>query len=580
MTTSVPSRLPDERTLFHLIPLNAQAQAAVRLKSNSPYVSFSPECGRDGLEVGFHIPRKPRGDVITRLGRDADLILDNPTVSSRHVEFKLNMHSHVVMLRVLSKDEASVSVILRSTEDAGVEDIDMSGVEAPEHHECRDNWGDCVLLYRRSYLITICDYKFNLIWVDKSDDQLKALALHGQKISEEEAKKLPRRKAPTTTMSVSYLRSRPGDVPECLLREAAGSRELKHESAFTTVHNALDDKDGNHVIVVTIKLNAFKAQRKDAIRSAINQEVTFLKKCGHVSLSLSPTPQSADHSRLTTNKQRNIISCLGSKDFETDQPIFYINPADGDSNHLSETQKTLWQVGLGERMLLQILDALAYLAENNMSHGSIEPAKILYTYSRAQNKTEMDKYDFQLSHFGISKYAMKPPSRFRAPELWDENEPDPAKLVTPKTDVWCLLAAYAATHPSTQRDISQVSSLSALCQVMGRVRQLWPLLNPMAIEDPQQRASATQMIHFLAGLEGPGQPPVAPAPAPLSLGAGGPTDGPADTGGQELEPAIIHELRYNMRNRGVSQRASQRGDARRRQSPRRETGQNNRVKKP
>ncbi|CAH0002326.1 unnamed protein product [Clonostachys byssicola] len=587
MAASYGVRSPHQQTLFHLIPINEKARAALDHPDNSQFVSTTSK--GDGLEVGYHVPSISRGDVITSLGRDADLIL-NQSQYSRHVDFQLNKDVRKVMLRVLSKDKSSVSV----DPCAGVGDRHMGGVTTPQLARPskstprlatrRDDWDDSDdwvdrrdygLVYGQSYLIDICGYRFWLIWVEKNPEQLQALALQRQ------------------------------------IRELLDTQGPKHVSPFTAVHKALDNTTGNIIIVTKIKLGKFGA-RQDEVRSAIRQEVAFLQEHRHP----------------------NIISCLGSRYFETGLPVFYTDPKEGDILHLSETQTILWPNGLGQRMVRQMLDALAYLAENNMSHGSIEPAKILYTYNRTQNMAEIDKYGFQLSHFGISKYAVKPPAQFRAPELWDDNEPDPAKLVTPKTDVWCLLAAFAATHPSTQREISQVIGLSALCQVMRRVRNLWPLFNPMGTEDPKQRASATQMIHFLAGLEGQTQPPVAPAaalfpvapspaqppvspipalfpvapaptpalftaatspaqppvspapslfpaapspalfpivpsparpssvpgPVPPSPGARGPTDDPAGRGGQKLT-TTVDELQYNLRTRTVTQRAEQRRNA-------------------
>ncbi|CAH0045438.1 unnamed protein product [Clonostachys solani] len=566
MAASAGTRLPDEETLFHLIPLNEQAEAAVDHSDNSQYVSVSTEYGRKGLEVGYHVPTNPRGDVITSLGRDADLILNHaededkkpPFVSARHVDFQLNMHSHVVMLRVLSPDPTSVSVVLRDSKDAGVDDVDMSGVDAPESYGCRETWGDSVLLYGRSYHINICHYKFNVIWVRKTPEELEALALQGQKTSVARAQRLPARERPTPKYPLYYIHKRSADNAGCRVRETPESRVLEQESDLATVHKALDNGDGHGIIVVTIKLSNFGAQRKDQVRSAIRREVKFLKQ----------------HRRDT------ILPCLGSKNFETDLPVFYFDLAEGNIWHLSTTQTILWSGDLSQRMLRQILDALEYLAENDMCHGSIEPEKILYyNYNdEGKSETEIDKYFFKLSHFGITKYAAKPRAQFRAPELWDDKEPDTAKMVTPKTDVWCLLAAYAATHPSTQWDMLQVSSLSALCKVMGKVGQMWPSLNPMATEDPTKRASATQMLSFLPKLKVPAQSPGAPSPAQSpsvpgpaspSLGAGGPTDDPADPGGRELEPAIIETFRYNMRDRTVRQRAEQRRNARPRPGQRR-----------
>lgn len=285
MAASNDRRLPDEQTLFHLIALNEQAEAAVSHPDNSRFISRSPTCGRSGLEVGYHVPSISRGGVITSMGRRADLILNHaededknpPFVSARHVDFELQRHSRVVMLRVVSTDERSVSVTLQSSEDTDVDDIDISGVEAPERHTRSEDWGDCVLLYNRSYLITICDYKFNLVWVRKSCGELEALALRGWEISDAKAKKLPARERPTPKDPLYYIRNRPVDKPECPIRETADSRELKHESHFATVHKALDNSYGNNIIVVTVKLSKFGVQRKDEVRTAIHREVTFLK---------------------------------------------------------------------------------------------------------------------------------------------------------------------------------------------------------------------------------------------------------------------------------------------------------------
>ncbi|VUC31257.1 unnamed protein product [Clonostachys rosea] len=576
--------LPHNDTLFHLIPENAQAQAALDHPDNSRFVSLSTKSGHKGLEVGYHVPSESKGDVITRLGRDADLILIKgekesrkpPFVSSRHVDFRLNTETQLVMLHVLCNDESPVSVKLHHSKATDADDVEMGGVDAPGHDERREHWGDSVLLYGQSYKITICDYKFNLEWVEKDPEQLKALALQGQKISDEKAKRLPPRKQPTPSNIGSYIRTRPAESPECSVREAEGSLVLKQKSALTFVHKGLDNTSGVYIIVKTIKLGEFGPRRKEEVRSAIEHEVKFLKKHRHP----------------------NINPCLGSKDFQTDLPVFYTILARGDISDLSRTQKNLWEGGLLEKMVRQALLGLAFLADNGVCHGSIQPSKILYTYGRTQEETEdeekadqekINKYRFLLSDFGISKYAAKPPAQFRAPELW--NQPDTAWTMTPKTDVWCLLAACAATHPSTKDDMSQVSSYPALCGVMEKVVRMWPALLPMAAIEPESRAPAAHMLHYLSIFEDAAQSPGAPGPAPLPdppgsaplpdppgsaplldppgsapppSGAGRPADGSADPAGQQAEAAGTVTTRYRLRNRTVSHQPQQRRKARHR----------------
>jgi hypothetical protein len=67
-------------TLFHLVPLNQTARDSVLHPDNTRFVSSSAindnrGHSEPGLEIGFHVPRIPGGYVITRLGRNADLIL-------------------------------------------------------------------------------------------------------------------------------------------------------------------------------------------------------------------------------------------------------------------------------------------------------------------------------------------------------------------------------------------------------------------------------------------------------------------------------------------------------------------------
>lgn len=89
-------------TLFHLVPVNEAAQAALQDPDNKGYVSPSADSGNPGLEIGFHVPPFSRGHVIARLGRDTDLILRD-SYSAVHVAFEIHPDTLVVMLSVRTK---------------------------------------------------------------------------------------------------------------------------------------------------------------------------------------------------------------------------------------------------------------------------------------------------------------------------------------------------------------------------------------------------------------------------------------------------------------------------------------------
>ena len=118
-----------------------------------------------GLEIGFHVPSLSRGHVITRLGRDTDLILRH-SYSAVHVAFEIHPETRLVMLSVRSKGPADVTV---ATIDQKDEDVIVDG--------------DCVILYGQNYGIRIASYVLLLVWrkVEGPDpaEAFRALAMSG-----------------------------------------------------------------------------------------------------------------------------------------------------------------------------------------------------------------------------------------------------------------------------------------------------------------------------------------------------------------------------------------------------------------
>jgi len=146
------------KTLFHLVPTNQVAHEALLHADNVRFVSNSRD-GRPGLEVGYHVPPIPGGHIITRLGRNADLILhqSNPTnpMSAAHVAFEVNPATELVVLSVRSKRLSSVRFAPRPDEDAMDITDDIPGSDEPG----QEITGDGVILYGQDYKILIAAYR-------------------------------------------------------------------------------------------------------------------------------------------------------------------------------------------------------------------------------------------------------------------------------------------------------------------------------------------------------------------------------------------------------------------------------------
>ena len=137
-------------TLFHLLPLNDQSHEVLNHPDNQRFVSLAH--GKEpGLEVGFHVAAVPNR-VISRLGRDADLIRRARTVSAVHIAFELHPKTRVILLSVRSKRISSVSV---TPTEKGVREEAVRG-EVDEK--------DCVLSHGKSYDINIVAYEFGRRW--------------------------------------------------------------------------------------------------------------------------------------------------------------------------------------------------------------------------------------------------------------------------------------------------------------------------------------------------------------------------------------------------------------------------------
>ena len=256
------------RTLFHLVPLNQLARDALLLPENSSYVSPSHASASDvqlGLEIGFHVPLKPAGRVITRLGRDADLILPERHISAIHIAFEIHPDTLVTLLSVRSK--RSSQVIVQSIEG------NADRVE-----------GDCVLLYGQNYTIRIVHYEFQLIWRNAATvESLRALVAQEYRNSLQRLQFVRPRDLPTDIGSElhTWHQTRLHTAKRILFREAEGEpRTLIGQGRFGDVFRAVDLESGNAIAVKVVRLSSYP--NVELARVALHREIKALEKLKHV----------------------------------------------------------------------------------------------------------------------------------------------------------------------------------------------------------------------------------------------------------------------------------------------------------
>lgn len=157
-------------------------------------------------------------------------------------------------------------------------------------------------------------------------------------------------------------------------------------------------------------------------------------------------------------------------------------------------------VTLAMSVFPQMLQALDFIASKDIVHRDVKPENILYV------SLPNGKYQFQLGDFGLCNRALFATSHagtdvYMAPEIvW-------GGIQTHKVDVWSLYVTLIWTM-----DISDFRRKSHEFKSLGEIRQAISFIasnaqsvstiREMAIVNPDQRASAAQMLVKYFGGEG------------------------------------------------------------------------------
>lgn len=157
--------------------------------------------------------------------------------------------------------------------------------------------------------------------------------------------------------------------------------------------------------------------------------------------------------------------------------------------------------GNSEALLVQMLQALAFLDEKGIIHRDVKPDNILYSY------TTDGLHLYQLADFGVATRVgnlNSPPGtkKYKPPEV----QPDLSMChhrQTPKIDVWALFVsvAEAMNVDGFRFELSRASTSSDIIAAVQKASRL-PILaciRDMATWDPRMRPSARTTLRAITG---------------------------------------------------------------------------------
>ncbi|KJZ74769.1 hypothetical protein HIM_05886 [Hirsutella minnesotensis 3608] len=446
---------PHPKTLFHLVPTDSIAHDALLHPDNKRFVSMSSR-RLPGLEVGFHVPSKAHGHVITRLGRNADLILRQSTpqnpMSAIHVVFAVNPATYQVMLSVRSKRPSSVELSI----------LEEHGHDRKDVKEVKEVLtGDGVIVYGQNYSIKIASYRFRLFWraVPSKEatntciqgaayvDFFKALVIQGYQASQELVRDMRSRDRPTefdVSEAQSWHITRLNTAKLPLFQDIEGLREYKAKGAFGQVFKAVDRSTGHLFAIKVVDLTIYQDGDIEAARALLHKEIKVMERVKH----------------------EHIIELLGHQRFDTLSPEIFMPLRDGSLSLLARSPSLrINHDQLSLMVLEQMFQALDYLANENLIHRDIKPDNILYS------DLGDGRYLFQLADFGLAHHSslavtLCGTGYFQAPELW----PQVSKVhagQSHKLDIWSLFATIVAVHSAFPDFPPKTSDYS---DVMGMLR--------------------------------------------------------------------------------------------------------------
>ncbi|KFH41885.1 serine/threonine-protein kinase-like protein [Hapsidospora chrysogenum ATCC 11550] len=167
-----------------------------------------------------------------------------------------------------------------------------------------------------------------------------------------------------------------------------GQRRRIGRGGFGAVYETVDANSGDPFAVKVVDMGRIDGGDPLA-RAALHREIKIMERLSHP----------------------HVIECLGSKDFDTDQPLTFMPLCEGTLHDLFfNGGKASFQVC--EQVLPQMLRALDYLAAHRVRYRGIEPLNILCRTVVKYESDDSSEYHFQLAvrevgeEYGVGRWTL------------------------------------------------------------------------------------------------------------------------------------------------------------------------------
>ncbi|KAK8021991.1 kinase [Apiospora rasikravindrae] len=461
---------PEPRTLFHLVPTNEPGYDALfrnyRLLSRSR-LKESTGRSRMGLEIGYHVPKAAQNHDIVQLGRNADIVLPDDTLSPVHAVFELCPSSYRIFLRNRSSQVSSVMC----------EPISAQEVTAEEGH----------IRYSESYRLIIGSCAFELVWYITGWVQARRMAKEESLL---EARLQLFLNQPLDQIEPKNIQKYPGSSLGFDVTGIPGESKLlgQDKSGQVRLVRILNPKGGEACAAVKGLASAVDTAGS---RALIQNEAKMMRNLNHKHIIEIEILVCQDGNEVLQiiMPQRHSLTTLTGNCFKSGM-----------------IDSSVWKT-ICFRVAEHMLDALAYLFGMSIVHMDVKPDNILYHLEEQPNVPGGDHrggFQFQLANFGQATYTHETniaPTRcgtidyYQAPEFHLGASKDVVRH-SHKSDIYSLGVTILAA----------LKGLQTFCSLKGTpnhqdIRDLVkskirprPLLQDMGKLEPDERLSAESLL--------------------------------------------------------------------------------------
>ncbi|KAJ5808878.1 hypothetical protein N7474_010147 [Penicillium riverlandense] len=470
MSDPHPNRRP--HALFSLKALNEAAERVVSHPLNQ-HLAAKMLDGTPVLDIGFAIRSKYRHTIAT-LGRgEADVFIPEKCVSKVQCSFELEPTTNVIMLYDRSHGQTTQVFGKNSVpfQDGRVrkllvqqqlnDEIGMGGI-GQDH------------------------VQFKLIW---HPDALATAETNDPKNANndyEENIRLARTADEAETVLPSRAQTRIHTPGPRQLQMRYFRQDVLGSGSFGVVYKAIDIDTGRCMAVKVFKKPEGVSQTeewKKSVYFAQKREVETLSRINHV----------CNHPMVSRAQlmlfQPYVVEYITSQGWGGPAPEIFMNLMDGSLASLVTSGTVPSIILLARCVFQQMLQALDFLAANDIVHRDIKPQNILYTL-------ESDgQYLFRLGDFGVCNHIISAVTQvgtllYMAPEVFEHG------AQTHKMDVWSLFVTMVWTLDMdgfrSKDFVSIPDARQAILTAAGgeRLRDI----QEMARVEPSERSSAAQML--------------------------------------------------------------------------------------